>query len=131
MSYPARAEWLINMDSCLSQECKVKYKQPHPGIFFFKVAPLIFNRLIPVSFPLVEAPLKILPGYRVRLNHWVHLMSSIARNLTLEINFLLRKNKSRTKDLGSFIRIENAALAQTHVLSKCYIAMKWLHEMDI
>ena len=39
-------------------------------LIFFKILPLAYNAYIPESFQLVEAPLKLLFWYGVRLHNW-------------------------------------------------------------
>ena len=57
-------------------------------LIFFKTVPLAFSSLIPVSFPLIEASLKL--WYREK-QHWNFLISSTFLNPIIEMNFPVRK----------------------------------------
>ena len=61
---------------------------------FFKIIHLAFNKLIPVSFLLIKAPLKILLFFFVMMRSYAILflcISVMSSNLIFEINFQLRK----------------------------------------
>ena len=71
-------------------------------LLFFQISPLAFNIFIPVSFPLVKAPLKLLE-YDVKLHHCIsfnvfHFLKSYP-----EMNCLRNKKRLHRARSGEYV----------------------------
>ena len=59
----------------------------------FKIVPLAFYTIIPMTFPVVEAPMKLFEC-GVKLHHHISLDASLHPLILLEIKFQLRKQEN-------------------------------------
>ena len=79
---------------------------------FFKIIPLAFT-FIPVNFSLVEAPLKLIFEYGVKLLSLISL-KIIHKSLALEMNFQCRKQE-KVAELEGLMSMVSDALEKSCV----------------